>query len=137
MLSRRNLVAIAAMAFGLAVVASNSSSAFAAPVAPRNNDQVRLFAFMSAGPAKARARYLERNNGARRKFNFQAENATPGQVLTVSAGGRVVGTATVDSFRRGKFELDSALGHTVPKLSTGTLIEVRIGGNVVMSGQLR
>jgi hypothetical protein len=136
MFSRRNLLAIAAMTFGLAVVATNASPAFAGPLAS-NNDRVRMFAFMSSGVTKARARYEERNNASRRKFNFQVEMARPGQVFTVSAAGNVVGTATVDAFGRGKFELDSSLGHSVPTLASGTLIEVRNNGTVIMSGQLR
>ena len=81
---------------------------------------------------KAVAKYEER--GARRKFNFQLELGTPGQVGTVSAvaaDGSVVqmGTFTVDALRRGIVDIDTTEGDVVADLKAGSVITLKINGN--------
>lgn len=81
---------------------------------------------------KAVARYEER--GTRRKFNFQLELATPGQVGTVTAvaanGSTVtMGTFTVDALRRGIIDIDNTEGDNVADLNAGSVVTLTIGGN--------
>lgn len=131
MLSRRNVLVAAAFALSFVFVLAD-----AIPVHAQSGNRVRLFATMSSGAAKAKAKY-ELLDGARRKFSIEVQNATPGQVLSISAGGTSVGSLTVDAFGKGKLERDTKLGEAVPVLESGALVEASQGGTSVMSGQLR
>lgn len=132
MLSRRSILGLLLFAFTVTFFSSVPSTATPIP-----SDGIRLEARMRAGIIKARARYEEINNNSRRKFNFQLENGTPGDSVSVSANGMVMGTAIVNNLRRAKFELDTNLGQTVIQLPVGTRVEVMINGTPVMSGTLQ
>ena len=94
----------------------------------------------SIAGVKAIAKYEERGT-SRRKFNFQLELGTPGQVGTVTAtaanGSRVtMGTFTVDSLRRGIIDIDTSEGNVVPDLNSGSTITLQMNGRS-FSGVLR
>lgn len=108
-------------------------SVFVLPQANANaqTGTVRMQARLAG--VKAVAKYEER--GTRRKFNFQLELATPGQVGTVTAvaaNGKTVrmGTFTVDALRRGIIDIDTTEGDSVADLNVGSLITLRINGKV-------
>ncbi len=100
---------------------------------PRAKMQARLTG------VKALAKYEER--GARRKFNFQLELGTPGQIGSVSAvaaDGSVVsmGNFTVDALRRGTIDIDTTEGNMVADLNAGSVITLSINGRT-FTGTLR
>lgn len=96
----------------------------------KDTGRVRMTARIAG--VKAVAKYEER--GARRKFNFQLELGTPGQVGTVTAvaaDGSVVpmGTFTVNALRRGTIDIDTTEGDLVADLNAGSVITLSINGN--------
>ncbi len=116
------------LAVAVALLAIPAQSTFAQ--GGGNDTRVRMATRLSG--VKAVARYEER--GSRRKFNFQLELATPGQVGTVTAvagsGATVtMGTFTVDALRRGTIDIDTTEGNGVADLNAGSRITLSIGGN--------
>lgn len=116
------------LALAIVFVSIPSQSTFAQ--SGGGGDRVRMATRLSG--VKAVARYEER--GSRRKFNFQLELGTPGQVGTVTAiaanGATVtMGTFTVDSLRRGIIDIDNTEGDNVADLNVGSTITLSIGGN--------
>lgn len=116
------------LALAVALVAIPAQSTFAQ--SGGDGDRVRMATSLSG--VKAVARYEER--GSRRKFNFQLELGTPGQVGTVTAvaanGATVtMGTFTVNSLRRGIIDIDTTEGNSVADLNVGSKITLSIGGN--------
>ena len=80
---------------------------------------------------KAVAKYEEK--GARRKFNFQIELATPGEVGTVSAiaadGSSVpMGTFTVNALGVGIIDIDTGEGDLVADLNRGSAVTLTYKG---------
>lgn len=133
-----NLVKVLGV-FGLAlaVVAMPSYSSIAVG-GDGDGNRTRMVA--SIAGVKAIAKYEERGT-SRRKFNFQLELGTPGQVGTVTAtaaNGSLVtmGTFTVDSLRRGIIDIDTSEGNVVPDLNSGSTITLQINGRS-FSGVLR
>lgn len=114
------------------ILAANSAT-----VEASGGKDVRRFANMSVGATKAKVKYEEIKNNSRRKISFEFERVPAGTALSVFAGNRLIGSATANNLGRGKFELDTRLGHNVPQLPAGTLIEVKRNGVTVMSGVLR
>lgn len=135
MVSLRISRLVALFALTMAAIVLPQSSAFG----QGGGGRARMTA--SIAGVKAVAKYEER--GARRKFNFQLELATPGQTGVVSAvtanGSSVVmGRFTVDALRRGIVDIDTTEGDTVPDLNTGAVITLRIAGKTytgVLSGR--
>ncbi len=120
---------MAIIGFAITLFSFPEQSAFA---------QGRLRLSADIGGVKAKAKYEERSE--RRKFNFQLEQATPGQFGTVTATtkGRVdnLGSFTVNALRRGIIDIDTTEGDFVNDLDVGTIITLRIGGRSY-SGVLR
>ena len=80
---------------------------------------------------KAVAKYEER--GARRKFNFQLELATPGEGGTVTAVGANGATAFMGSFvvndlGRGIIDIDTTEGNVVADLNAGSVVTLSYKG---------
>ncbi len=113
------------------------SMLFQVPAAEAQQPRAKMQARLSG--VKALAKYEER--GARRKFNFQIELATPGQIGSVSAvaaDGAVVpmGNFTVDALRRGTIDIDTTEGNMVADLNAGSVITLSINGRT-FTGTLR
>jgi hypothetical protein len=86
--------------------------------------------------AKGSAKY--RNRDGEREFQVEVENvkALAGKTLNVFANGSKVGTMTINQFGAGRLNLNSTRGQNVPKIVSGSKVQVKTGqGVVVVSGQ--
>lgn len=133
-------VAFAAAFVGTAVHPGSLEAAGAAPAAIVSSTDslsnwTRLFATMANGATKGKAKYEQRGN--RRKFSYEVEKAVPGTVIVVRSAGATLGSIVVNPLGRGKFELDTNLGHPVPAMAAGQTVQALVNGSVFMSGQLR
>lgn len=93
------------------------------------------------GPTLASGKAKYESRGNRRKFNANIEDTAPAMVFTVMIrrGGQafIAGTFTTNQFGQGGLDIDTGEGFQVPTLMLGDIVEIRMGGVVVVSGALR
>lgn len=97
----------------------------------------KLIALQGSGKGKARYRIDPPN---KRSLSVEVEKLKPlaGRTLTVvvisGANTITLGTIRISALGAGKIERKTELGHTVPSIVGGEVVEVRNGDTVVQSG---
>jgi hypothetical protein len=86
--------------------------------------------------AKGSAKY--RNRGGEQEFQVEVENVKQlaGQKLIVFVSGKKVGTLKINDLGAGRLNLNSTQGDRVPRIESGSKVQVKTGAGVlVVSGK--
>lgn len=91
----------------------------------------------SAASEKASGKAKWEQRSGRRKFSVEVEDVSSKGKHTVDVNGKTVGYVTITG-GFGDLNLDSRLGHTVPALKSGDLVDVTDSdGVLILSGSLQ
>lgn len=126
----------------LAVIVSLGSLGVAAPVHGHDRGrghgaELRLETALVGSPASpeanGRVRFEEKNGD--RRFELRVENAEEfaGEKVQVFVDGKKAGSIMLDEDGRGRLRVRTDKGNNVPKVRTGSLIEVKSGDTLVAS----
>lgn len=104
-----------------------------------DDNRVRLEGRLSGRTlASGKAKFESRDGRA--KLSAEVEDTTPGSTVVVIArrGSSVItlGAVPTNAFGVADLNLDTDLGHTVPTLKAGDVIEVQMNGQTLVSGRL-
>jgi hypothetical protein len=98
--------------------------------------KIRLVSARGFGAVEASAKYRDRNGSQSFEAGVNQALGLAGMVLTVSVDGKAVGTFTVSVLGVGDLTLDTQLGQVVPRIRSGSLVEIRTSsGLLVASGK--
>ena len=96
---------------------------------------INLVAAPAFQGAKGTAKF--RNREGEKELQVEVEDVRlAGTTLTVMVNGASVATITLDASGKGRVDLNSKLGQTVPAITAGSQIAVTTaGGDIVLAGQ--
>ncbi|MEZ4417650.1 MAG: hypothetical protein R3E10_17980 [Gemmatimonadota bacterium] len=139
---------LASLTLGLAGVAcdiptapeSTADPVAATPGDPSSNGgtpisgevRVTLSADAAFPAASGKAKY--KNIGGERELQIELENGPRNTSVSFLVGGTVVADGVTDGLGNASINRNSDVGQSVPDVTTGMTIEVRIGGQVLLSG---
>lgn len=95
--------------------------------------ETELSAVGSYPDAEGKAKYKEESESS--ELEVEVEKAAADATVSIYVDGVEVGTLVLDDEGDGKFSLKSSDGDSVPTIAAGSTIEVRLGSDVVLSGQ--
>jgi hypothetical protein len=124
---------------GNAVVTSGQFNT-AGGSAPNGNANAPNKVFLVAGAAHPGLRgdgEFDVDRRGNTELDVEVNNAVGlvGQVLDIYVDGALIGRMIVDGRGQAEFKTDSEWGQIVPAVATGSTVEVRLGNDVVASGQ--
>jgi hypothetical protein len=109
-----------------------------APIALAASGDIKIALRGSAQFPNAKGSAKYRDRGGEREFQVEVENvkALAGKTLNVFANGSKVGTMTINQLGAGRLNLNSTRGQNVPRIVSGSKVQVKTGqGVVVVAGQ--
>ena len=127
-----------ALLFGAAgMSALTASPASAASGSGSGSDRTIIALKGSAAFPNAKGKAAFRDRGSERELQVEVENVRvlAGTTVSMSVGGVLVGTATVNALGAARLSLNTNLGDSVPVSVSGKSVEVRTAAGVlVVSG---
>ncbi len=120
------------MSDGISLAAKGAGAGSAA----RQKTIVRLSRTAAAPTGASGKAVYETRSVGREKFGTEAQGLTPlnGMAASVYVNGVLVGSRQI-ALGRFNLELESERGQSVPVVSSGTRVEIQVGGAVILAGE--